>query len=362
MTQQTATNPPPETSGRHPNPVKIGLWGAPQSGKTTYLAALTIAAGQANASSGSWNIYPRSTASQILKEEFERVLMDNRQFPNATVPGTRHQLEWEFVGDLARSKFDRRRLRRGPLESRFMLDLIDVHGDAYRRVPAKAAVPDQATPDRAVVPDQATAKAEVAAAAFDHLAQSQGIIYLFDPIGEQAARNSAAYVRATLNELLRRAATNGHRPGRYLQQQLSVCITKFDDQDLFDQAREMHLVSKGGNGMPEVRDEHAEQFFDELCSGKFWNTTHYARGQESAQYVRERIHQHFAPDRIRYFVTSSIGFWMMSPNGDKAGAWFDPDDPFNYTKRRKKVIIRGKVRPVNVLEPLISLQRRIAGG
>ncbi len=328
---------------RDEDAVKIGLWGPPQSGKTTFLAALPIAVSDGNVRNGSWIIYPRGPASRDLKETFERVLVEDRRFPESTVPH-RVPLEWLFVGNLARSRFDRRRLRRGELESRFVLDLIDVHGDAYRRDP-----------------DPQTVRSEAASAALDHLAEAKGIIYLFDPIGERKNRDSAAYVRGTINELLERATEHNQRPGRYLPHQVSVCITKFDDRDLFRQARLMNLVTDGDDGMPRVRDKDAERFFDELCSGKFWRNRPEG-GLQSAQYVRDQLRHLFHPDRIRYFVTSSIGFWMEPPSEDDANPWFNPDNPDNYHERDERPSIKGKVRPINVLEPLISLQQRIARG
>jgi hypothetical protein len=347
MSEQTAQQTPdsgtPRARSDGENAVKIGLWGPPQSGKTTYLAALPIAVSDGNSRNGSWIIFPRSPKSRVMKEKFEKVLVEDRRFPQTTV-GASDPLEWLFVGNLAGSKYDRRWprwRRRGELESRFMLDLIDVQGDAYHNDP-----------------DQETAKSEAASAALDHLADAQGIIYLFDPIGERDNRDSAAYVRGTVNELLERAARNG-RPRRYLPHQVSVCITKFDDGELFDQARRMKLVTDGDDGMPRVRDNDAEQFFDELCSGRFWNKR-YERGQHSAQYVREQIRNVFHPDRIRYFVTSSIGFWMEPPIGDKTSAWFDPDKSDNTSEWDDQPGIVGKVRPINVLEPLISLQQRLA--
>ena len=336
-----------QTGSRHEDEdaVKIGLWGPPQSGKTTFLAALPIALGD-DARNGSWNIYPYNDASWDLLERFEKVLVEDRRFPQSTVD-SQAQLEWLFVGHLARSRFDGRRLRRlrrRELESRFMLDLIDVHGEAYRR-----------DPDR---PEAGASPA--AAAALDHLAEAQGIIYLFDPIGERDNRNSAAYVRGTVNDLLRRAA-NGGRPGRYLPHQLSVVITKFDHPEMFEQARNMSLVTYGDDGMPRVRDEHAEQFFDELCSDKFWNGR-FEHGQQSALYVRKKLKQVFRPDHIRYFVTSAIGFWMEPPTEDDEAPRFDLHDCSNLDQRDGLPAIRGMVRPINVLEPLISLQRRIAEG
>jgi len=336
------------------DPVKIGLWGPPQSGKTTYLAALPIAVSDGSTRNGSWIIFPQGTESRRLKQNFEKLLVEDQRFPEATVPNAPASLKWLFVGDLARSRFDRRKLRRGEMESRFVLDLIDVHGDAYLHNTETGGDPDKET-----AADAETAN--VASVALDHLAGAQGIIYLFDPIGERDNRDSAAYVRGTVNELLERAAANDQRPGRYLPHQVSVCITKFDHPELFHQAQAMHLVTKGPDGMPRVRDEDAEQFFNELCTGRFWSE-HYEAGQQSAEYVRDQLRHIFRPDHIRYFVTSSIGFWIEPPSGDKATTRFNLDDFANYHDRDGKPAIKGKVRPINVLEPLISLQQRIAQG
>lgn len=329
--------------------VKIGLWGPQQSGKTTFLAALPVAVSDRSARNGSWLIFPQDNESWALLDRFEKTLVEDRRFPESTLLSNRAKLEWLFVGDLAGSRFDRRkwRRRRRPeeIESRFVLDLIDVQGGVYRRDPGQETL------------------SEVASAAFDHLAAAQGIIFLFDPIGERDKRNSAAYVRGTVNELLLRATRNGGRPGRYLPHQVSVCITKFDHPEMFHQARLMNLVTYGDDGMPRVRDEDAELFFEELCTGKFWSER-YEHGQESAEFVRDKIRNVFHPDRIRYFVTSSIGFRMEPPGKgkDKDRAWFNLDDFANVHEKDGKASIRGRVRPINTLEPLISLQQRIARG
>lgn len=353
MTQETLPQEPHSPAGpAHLDAVKIGLWGPPQSGKTTYLAALTAAI-HGNAKNGKWTIFPRGPAARNLKEQFEKALADDLLFPESTA-GVTVPLEWLFVGRLSGSRFDRRLLRgvpgRSELESRFMLDLIDIHGSAYSREPGQPGAAGAPVSD------------EVISAVFDHLADSQGIIFLFDPIGEQKNRNSATHMRGTVNELLLRAASNGRRPGWYLHHQVSVCITKFDDPELFQQARKMNLVTKDpDNGMPRVRDHDAEKFFDELCSGKFWDRPPEG-GQQSAEYVRDQIRELFDPKRVRYFVTSSIGFAMEPPTGAEVAAQFDLNAHSNYLERDGLPGIKGKVRPINVLEPLISLQQRIVKG
>jgi hypothetical protein len=321
--------------------VRIALLGAPASGKTTYLAALPVATRTTGRTAGRWAIYPTNPASRDLLVDGFRQLEVEETFPEATVPDFSTPLEWLFVGHLTGSKFDRRPRwrRRKELVSRFMLDLIDVGGEVYRSDPHQS----------------------VASAALDHLASADGIIYLFDPIGERYNRDSGTYLPQVVNELLLRASGNSQRPAPYLPHQVSVCITKFDHPEVFQLARRMHLLTTGPDGMPRVRDEDAEQFFDELCSDRFWNER-YERGQHSALYVRDQLRRIFRPDRIRYFVTSSIGFWLAPLAPGESALRFDEGDFRNCHEVDGRLKIRGPVRPINVLEPLISVQQRIARG
>lgn len=322
--------------------VKIGLWGSPQSGKTTYLAALRHAAGTGVAGSGAWNIFPGNVQSADLLVRFARDLVTNHQFPDSTILNNPVPLQWLFVGDVTKTRFDHRKWRRGQLESKFLLDLIDVNGEAFADVPS-AQVPS-------AVPAQA----------LDHLTSAQGLIYLFDPIGERENRNASEYVNRTVVELQQRYAANG-LASTYLPHHVAVCITKFDHPKVFQQARDLGLVNQGPDGMPRVRDEHAEQFFDALCSGDFWSERDEG-GQASAQFVRGQLRSVFHPRKVRYYVTSSIGFrqppgWTPSA---VASTSFDPDDFANYYEKANGMAgIRGAIRPINVLEPLITLVQQI---
>ena len=97
----------PSSTRRTPYPVaeegtfKIGLWGSPQSGKTTYLAALRHSTGAGDNGCGSWNIYPRNELSRDLLVRFTHTLVHDRRFPEATILGAPVALEWLFVGDIA---------------------------------------------------------------------------------------------------------------------------------------------------------------------------------------------------------------------------------------------------------------------
>ena len=320
--------------------VTIALLGAPASGKTTYLAALRNAVSSFNSSVGRWAILPTNDVSSQALASWSHRLIAERTFPEATYPEAAVPLEWLFVGDLAGSKFQRRpwwRRRAGEVESRFKLDLIEVGGGGlYRHDPVNS---------------------QFAAGAIDRLANADGIIYLFDPIGDRDNRDSAAYLNAVTNELKMSFAKRRELP-RYLPHQVSVCVTKFDEPAIFRQALRMGLVASDDDGMPKVHDEDAELFFDELCTGRLRGELD-EHDQQSARIVRNTIRHLFHPDHIRYFVTSSIGFWTEPPTEDKTSAGFNPNDFVNVYEQDGQPAIRGAVHPINVLEPLIDLQQRI---
>ena len=316
--------------------IKIGLWGSPASGKTTYLAALRHAVGVGAAGYGSWTIYPCNPQSKELMVRFTHTLVTERQFPPPTFVGASVPLQWLFVGDLAKTQFDHRWLRRGTMESRFLLDLIDVNGGAFA--------------DR---PDNP----RVASEALRHLTDAEGLIFLFDPIRERERRDSSNYVNNTIAELSARYLNRGNAKP-HLPHHVAVCVTKFDHPRVFQQARELGFVNNGEDGMPRVLDEHAEQFFDALCSGDFWSELDEGN-QASAMFVRQELRRVFDPKNIRYYVTSSIGFRQPPRWSPAADSRFDPRDFANYYEANGQTGIRGAIRPINVLEPLITLTQRI---
>jgi hypothetical protein len=336
---------PPIAVPQWENEIKIGLWGSPQSGKTTYLAALRHATNEATC--GSWNVFPLTQQSSNLLYALSQDL-NKGKFPPATYPGTYIPLRWLFHGDVSNTPFDRRPrrlLRRGRTDSRFVLDLIDVSGLAFGYKPEETGV-SRTVSDRALT----------------SLGEADGILYLFDPIGERDNKDSVDYMNWTITEMKRRYIEGGGRE-RYLPQHISVCITKFDDPEVFQEARANGWVEIGPDGMPRVPDSGAKELFAQLCTGKFWGSK-YEQGERSAQYIMNELQSAFGPDKIEYFVSSSIGFWK--PMGwSQAMSDFDPEDFANYRPgddaTETPASIRGAVSPINVLEPLIRLQQRIAG-
>jgi hypothetical protein len=323
--------------------VQIGLWGSPLSGKTTFLAALRLAsAASRHEESGTWGIFPVNALSRNLLVDLTQDLTQGR-FPEATLPGAISELRWLFAGDLSGSRFARRGRRfrrRGPDESRFELNLIDVAGTAFGYDP---------TTEGGTLDDQRIA--------LDHLAAADGLIYLFDPLSERDNGNSTNYVNRTIGELRHRQGAAG-RGGPHLPQHVAVCVTKFDHPDVFKEARRLGLVRMGTDGMPRVPDEGAEEFFELLCTGKFWSDK-YEQGDRSAWFVRNELRNAFGADKVEYFVTSSIGFWRQ-PGWTGAVSDFDPDDFANFRRLDgDQPSIRGAISPINVLEPVIRLQQRI---
>jgi hypothetical protein len=328
---------------------KIGLWGSPASGKTTYLAALRHAVATSDGSCGRWTIYGRDPVSERLLVDFAHRLVQVQEFPEQTALGAKTSLQWDFEGDLAGSRYARRRPvlgRRAPRQSRFVLDLVDVSGEAFGYEPN-------------MVP------AHVVGDALEHLAQSHGLIYLFDPMTERDQRTAADYLDRTLMQLAGKIKREqGHRMvGRFLPHYVSVCVSKFDHPEMFQQARHSGLVNYGLDGIPRVPDEHAEEFFDSLCDGKFWKQRD-ERSYASAAYVRSQLRNYFHPARIHYFVSSSIGFWRP-PGWDQAagrpGSQFNPEDFANVRLTDGILKIRGPIYPINVIEPLVALQQRLTG-
>ena len=329
--------------------LKIGLWGAPASGKSTYLAALTLAAGQAEGSVGQWSIYPRTDTSARLLQDISRTLVQAHAFPEATEFEAATLSEWLFVGDLTGSRYASRRrfsARRARNSARFLLRVIDSSGEVFSHAPEQSQVPQ-----------------DVLNASLDHLAQSQGLIYLFDPIAERDHPIAADYLSSALIKLGQRMMREGRLVGRFLPHYISVCVTKFDHPALFQQARRNGFVNVGPDGTPRVLDQDAETFFDRLCDGTFWGGSRQQTNSSSA-FLRDSIRNYFHPGRIRYYVCSSIGLWMRNreePISNSPDFQFDPKDFANIYEQDGTLKIRGTIRPINILEPMIELQQRITG-
>jgi hypothetical protein len=304
---------------------RIGLLGAPGSGKTTFLAALEVASFDVG-----WFIYGSDiNANDFLKDSYLR-LYERREFPAATLASS--SLSWEVIGGrgAAGGAPRPRRAREADRAVRFTLEVQDLPGGYFRGDSPPAAWQD---PERIEM--------------LDHLATCQGLVYLFDPVRELQAGDSFRYLGDTLDHLVKRVHQRTGSPDPRLPHHLAVCVTKFDDPRIFEPAVGEGWITwdTDGTGLPGVRAERTEAFFAWLCD---------ERAGGSARIIRKLIRQYFHHSRVAYFVSSSIGFRVG------AGGAVSPDDYSNVeVGPGGRPRLRGDVRPINVLEPFIWLERSI---
>ncbi|KUJ67404.1 hypothetical protein ACZ90_28400 [Streptomyces albus subsp. albus] len=307
----------PQGTGAAQDRVRIGLWGAPRSGKTTYLAALPIAAMQCQRhGQGNWLISGMTPEANNFLGDSVSQLAVRRVFPQATV-GIQN-MSWAFQGEVVPTGVMRR-----PQQVSFVLEIQDASGEVFKRDhPQHQGIVDQ-------------------------LARAQGLIYLFDPLGDaQELTESLTFFYSTLNELSTRIRDmGGHYRGR-LPHHVSVCVAKFDHPDVFRPSVEAGWVTQDsvGSQLPRVPAQLSERFFQWMCDD--------FRGS-NARLVRDGLANYFHPSRITYYATSAIGFRL------------NPQHVFDYRNYANEEIVDGVRRistspePINVLEPLTDLERSI---
>ncbi|MFI5531303.1 hypothetical protein ACIA8O_22505 [Kitasatospora sp. NPDC051853] len=307
--------PPGQAGPNGPGVVRIGLWGAPRSGKTTFLCALPIAAMQyAEHGKGNWIIGGLTPqASRFLSSSVPMLAVDGGFPPPTQAP---ESMSWSFQGEEPR-RFGR------PREVGFVLDLHDVSGEFY----------EPGHPQHATVIDQ--------------LATAHALVYLFDPLLDgEAETRSLNFFFATLNELNSRIRDQRGLRGNRLPHHVAVCVTKFDDPEVFRPSVEARWVTQEDVGarIPRVPQELGAGYFDWIC-----NTY---RGS-SARLVRNGLSNYFHPERVSYYATSAIGFRL------NADGIFDYRSYASVEQVGGAAHIVASPRPINVLEPLIDLERRI---
>ena len=296
--------------GQEPPVRQVALWGPAQSGKTTYLAALSIAVPHAS---------PRLTLSGADEEstrclsEVADPVADSRCFPAGTQRIS--TLNLFLAGDGLASPGDPAARLPGSLE----LSVIDPSGELLR-----ADRPDYSATGELV----------------EHLRLSDGIVFFFDPVRECYVSDWAKHFRTAVRRLEHeRAASGGSFP---LPHRVSVCVAKLDHPLVFSAARDGGFLvtdTRDPRTLPRIADDRARDFFD-LISRK---------SNPDGGALREMIEGHFRPGRIRYFAVSSAGFHLDE------SMLFDADDYYNVSEASRNPRLRGPVHPVNVTGPLLWL-------
>lgn len=302
--------------------VEIALVGGAGSGKTTFLAALPVAVSQAGLSKelGSWSMTPNNTHTEDFQMSLVRLIEDQR-FPSTTnVPV--EGLSWTLRGAVGGTRLavarPRRFLRRpktGSELTTFTLRLSDNPGELFN--------------------------SEESNQVFDALVRSQALVLLYDPLNDESSRTTYSM----FGEMLRAQTRAAFRPGEVrngrLPHAVAVCMTKFDEPRLLELAKLAGLVAQDAFGQPTVNAGDAEKFFDVLC-----------RTIRSADTLRMVLQTFFAPDRIRFYVTTSVGFRRSD-----SGIGVHPADAHNVHNVGGLPRLRGRIVPVNVFEPIVELEQ-----
>jgi hypothetical protein len=175
---------------------------------------------------------------------------------------------------------------------------------------------------------------------------------MFDPIREFELGDTWDYTFGICAELLGKFTAEPGFDGK-LPHYVAVCVTKFDELPVFETARELGMLTTDPNDpyeFPRVHEDDARLLLASLCDA-------YATGDGTM--VLNTLERHFRPERIKYYVTSAVGFNVNSQTGA-----FDPDDPQNLLPDptgTHEARVRGPVRPINVLEPLVWLSSKVQG-
>ncbi|MFB9676148.1 hypothetical protein [Streptosporangium vulgare] len=329
--QRTA---PDAGSGRsQPN---ITMWGAPGSGKTTFLAALNTALLRQE---DNWRVVGADAPSTSFLMEKTTALVRDKVFPEATQ--SLDNYNWFLIG---RERQRRARWLRRSREARALkigINLLDPPGGAFGSNRGGASQQDL----------------------LRNLVHSRGVVFLFDPIRENEDGDAFEYFYGALAQLAEQVIAGSEVTDGRLPHHLAVCITKFDDFRVLETAKRLRLLTTDPEDpfrFPRVANEDAKELFQHLCR---------VSASGNADMVLNAIGRFFREDRIRYFVTSSIGFYV----GLKSRT-FDMDDYQNLVptlsesadgqsvsdiKYNTEIRIRGEVRPINVMEPMLWLGQRI---
>ncbi|MGA2830291.1 MAG: hypothetical protein ABSF03_29755, partial [Streptosporangiaceae bacterium] len=169
---------------------RIGLWGAPTCGKTTFLAALNIAVSQAAAQE--LMIFGVDDASTDFLVDNTAKLTSERKFPAGTIYSG-NQYSWVLRMETQvpeRRRFGRQTMTTVPLEMN--LDLMDEPGRVFKDVQRE---PDPAAPggggqnlgfddDGGIDADSDAGTVVTEDSVMDQLASCDGLLLLFDPTRE----------------------------------------------------------------------------------------------------------------------------------------------------------------------------------
>ena len=139
-------------------------------------------------------------------------------------------------------------------------------------------------------------------------------------------------------------------PDGRLPHNVAVCVTKFDELRMLETARQFRMMDYDERGFPRVPDDEARDFVIRLCE---------SFSSRDPELMIRKLERSFRPERVKYFVTSAIGFYADPRTGR-----CDPEDFQNHlpAQNGRPSQIRGDVIPINVAEPILWLGRIVSEG
>jgi hypothetical protein len=328
-----AANQAPRPTARQQNAVRLGgiaMLGSPGSGKNTFLSALNVTLQRGQQTPGDWTLAgqhnnPAKSGIETATAPLERALPR----PPAV---TGEMTQFTLVQRGAQRGLIVPRDRPGEVARRssteIALSLVDPGGELWS---------DQPRPQRQEV--------------IREVSDTDGILYLFDPIREFEVGDTYSFITRIISQVSQETASGRAQDFHgTLPHHVAVCVTKFDEPRVLATVRRMGVVTTDPGdryGFPRVRDSDARRVFAKLCNG-------------DGEMVLNTMDRTFRRDRVRYFVTSAIGFRTDPETGR-----FDAGDPQNIAApspgaASAKPRIRGPVNPINVVEPVLWLAEQIA--
>jgi len=317
------SNPSPPPSAQPQQSTEgITMLGATQTGKTTFLAALQIAL--LRRPELGWSLTGDNPGSTQALVSFADRMTHEHLFPKATVAqieNYRWSLEAEVPG--AVKEWHWWGFRRRPKYINIPLNLVDSPGGLA---------------DGSRLFGQAMAEHLVT-----NLAGSGGIVLFFDPTREFEYGDAFRHTHGVLTVLKSQVGLRGRLP-----HYVAVCITKFDEIKVLRSAQMLRMVhyDPEKEEFPQVHGEYAREFFERLIR---------LSRSDNASLILPLLEQTFHEDRVRFYVTSAIGFYV-----DPWRRVFDADDYQNHIPGDQENRIRGGVYPINVLEPVLWLGKNMA--
>jgi hypothetical protein len=261
---------------------KIGLWGTPKAGKTTYLAVLYQ---EFLARSDEWNIRAEEEARRFI-EEARRAVFENRSFLTKTVQTARYQYIITRLND----------------QRTFVLEFEDAAGELYeayyerdQRINKEIPVDQDATGPR--IADRTPQEL------FDYLTTCDGLLIFLDPGWKnRTGRLSQSQLLYQLFEDLRDYRKAHHQ----VAPRIALCLTKVDADTRLWERR--HI-------------DHRQCFWHNANSDKAYCASQcpvYAH--LGTQFMERELPGLVAKENVACFALSAVGRYRQDGSSPENGA------------------------------------------